>query len=668
MPDNLTFGGINVQFNNRAKRLIEANIQGLMVDRRLWESKVSRTALYSPILEDILTQEGVPLDFKYLAVQESSLMPDAVSIVGEVGFWQFKRETTSEMGLIVDELVDERKNIVSSTRAAARLLKRSNLHLNNWVSTLYTYYSGIDGTNRAIPRRWSYAKEVMIGGRADQYVLNFFAHKIAIEAAQQSYSDSTVLLEYRNSGGRTLESIAREFALDPAELYRYNRWLDTDKIPDDRYSVLLPVPASQQEAVQQKLSRNMPPPAPANFTTGDIGFPVLRKVSISSKRSNDPSYYEINGLPGVQARMDDGAADLAKAAKTSLSSFLKYNDLDAPGPLTPGVVYYLAKKDKAAVVPFHVVRAGETIWSISQLYGVRSSQLMKYNRINNSNQRLQIGRLMWLMKQRPEDMPVEIVSRPPLSDEIPADSSGAVSEVDSSALKVPDSLNRSPQSIKNDSVAARSATPVALADQVEDSTMSQPTYQIPLTVVNQLEEVNALLKDLMSSDEEIKMLIVVISKTKELPAPVAVPKSTPITVIRAAEPDLPSLAKSGGFVAIDSSDSPKYHIVKFGQTYFSIAQLYDVEVNDLLAWNRLTTRNMLEVGQRLIVSPVPNSFRDPVRDPVAEKQYLLHKVRPGETLFRISQIYKADMGEIKRLNNMSNNIVILGETMKIPKN
>ena len=346
VPDHLIFGGINVHFNKRAKRLIEANIQGLMIDRRLWESKVNRTALYSPILEDILTQEGVPLDFKYLAVQESSLMADAVSIVAEVGFWQFKRETAAEMGLIMNKQVDERKNIVASTHAAARLLKRSNSHFNNWFSTLYTYYSGIDVNNRNIPKSWSYAKEVMVNGRMDQYILNFFAHKIAIEAAQQSYSDTTVLLQYPDAGGRTLESIASEFTLDPVELRQYNRWLEADKIPDDGYTVMLPVPFNRKEVILQKLSSKMAPPVPANFVVEDIGFPVLRKVSISSKRSNDPTYYEINGLPGVQARLDDDAAALAKAAKVSLSGFLKYNDLDSPGPLTPGAVYYLAKKNR----------------------------------------------------------------------------------------------------------------------------------------------------------------------------------------------------------------------------------------------------------------------------------------------------------------------------------
>ncbi|GHB60324.1 hypothetical protein GCM10007390_12570 [Persicitalea jodogahamensis] len=636
----------------------------------MWESKVNRTALYSPILEDILAQEGIPLDFKYLAVQESSLMADAVSIVAEVGFWQFKRETAAELGLMVNKQVDERKNIVSSTHAAARLLKRSNSHFNNWFSTLYTYYSGVDVNKSTIPKRWSYAKEVVVNGRMEPYVLSFFAHKIAMEAAQQTSSDTIVLLEYQNSGGRTLESIASELALDLVELRQYNRWLETAKIPDEGYPVLLPVPASRKEAVQQKLSRNTQPSEPANLPVEDIGFPVLRKVSISSKRSNEPTYYEINGLPGAQARLDDGAADLAKAAKISVSSFLKYNDLDAPGPLTPGVVYYLAKKNKAAVIPFHVVRAGETIWSISQLYGVRASQLLKYNRINTINQRLQIGRLMWLMKQRPEDMPVEIISRPFLLDETSTDSSGTIAKIDSSALNSPKNPISSPQSMDIDSNDTASAAPGALTNQVEDLEASRPTYKVPLTVVNEMEEVNALLKDLMSADEEIKMLIVVISKMKEPTSSVAVPEPTPITVIRTAEPNLPSLTQAGGAAApMDSVESPEYHTVEFGQTYFSIAQLYDVEVKDLLAWNHLTTRNLLEVGQRLIVSPVPDSFRAPVSREVASKdQYLLHKVRPGETLFRISQIYKADMAKIKQLNNMSDNIVILGETMKIPKN
>ncbi len=115
-------------------------------------------------------------------------------------------------------------------------------------------------------------------------------------------------------------------------------------------------------------------------------------------------------LPGIEARAGDQPATLAKAAKLSTSRFLKYNDLDSRDALEPGEVYYLAKKNKKGIVPFHTVREGETIRKISQIYGIRTKELMKYNRIMNRNLRLQTGRVMWLMKKRPANKPVEIIN------------------------------------------------------------------------------------------------------------------------------------------------------------------------------------------------------------------------------------------------------------------
>ena len=87
--------------------------------------------LYFPIIENIFKEEGVPDDFKYLSLQESGLISDAVSTSNAVGFWQFKDFTAREVGLRVDKQIDERKNIVSSTRGAAVYLKRNNFLMNN---------------------------------------------------------------------------------------------------------------------------------------------------------------------------------------------------------------------------------------------------------------------------------------------------------------------------------------------------------------------------------------------------------------------------------------------------------------------------------------------------------------------------------------------------------
>ncbi|MEO6685779.1 MAG: transglycosylase SLT domain-containing protein, partial [Dyadobacter sp.] len=115
IPASIMFGGITVKFDRSAQNLIEEDIKSLMSNKKFWEEKMDRAILYFPIVESILMDEEVPIDFKYLAVQESSFKPDVVSSSNAVGFWQFKPETAQELNLRVDKDVDERKNISSST-------------------------------------------------------------------------------------------------------------------------------------------------------------------------------------------------------------------------------------------------------------------------------------------------------------------------------------------------------------------------------------------------------------------------------------------------------------------------------------------------------------------------------------------------------------------------
>ena len=75
-------------------------------------------------MEPILEKNGIPEDFKYLAVIESRLNPQAQSPAGAVGVWQFLKGTGKENGLEINNEVDERYHIEKSTEAAAAYLKK----------------------------------------------------------------------------------------------------------------------------------------------------------------------------------------------------------------------------------------------------------------------------------------------------------------------------------------------------------------------------------------------------------------------------------------------------------------------------------------------------------------------------------------------------------------
>ena len=143
VPETTEFAGVTVNISKDAQAIIQNDIKSLLNNRTYLNAKLDRVALYFPVVETMLAAEGIPDDFKYLCIQESGLLPDAVSKSNAVGFWQFKKETALDFGLRADEQIDERKNIHASTRAACLYLKRNFQVLNNWISTLNSYRTGL---------------------------------------------------------------------------------------------------------------------------------------------------------------------------------------------------------------------------------------------------------------------------------------------------------------------------------------------------------------------------------------------------------------------------------------------------------------------------------------------------------------------------------------------
>ncbi len=103
---------------------------------------IKKANRYFPIIEPILKANGVPDDFKYLAVIESNLNHRAVSSAKAAGLWQFMPKTAPNYGLEVSPEVDERYSIEKSTEAACRYLKEAYQKYGNWTSVALSYNAG----------------------------------------------------------------------------------------------------------------------------------------------------------------------------------------------------------------------------------------------------------------------------------------------------------------------------------------------------------------------------------------------------------------------------------------------------------------------------------------------------------------------------------------------
>ena len=147
---------------------------------------VRRANRYFPIIEPILKREGVPDDFKYLAVIESSLNPLAYSPAKAAGMWQFLASTGKEYGLEVSEEVDERYHVEKATVAACRYLKDARERLGSWVNAAAAYNAGLNRiSGEQEKQRVESALDMRLVSETSRYVFRIMAAKAFLEDPQR---------------------------------------------------------------------------------------------------------------------------------------------------------------------------------------------------------------------------------------------------------------------------------------------------------------------------------------------------------------------------------------------------------------------------------------------------------------------------------------------------
>ncbi len=120
--------------------------------RRSVSYMLGASNFYMPIFEDALMAYDVPLELKYLPVIESALNPKATSRVGAAGLWQFMPSTGKQYGLEINSLVDERRDPVKSSYAAARYLRDLYKIYGDWSLVIAAYNCGPENVRKAIQR------------------------------------------------------------------------------------------------------------------------------------------------------------------------------------------------------------------------------------------------------------------------------------------------------------------------------------------------------------------------------------------------------------------------------------------------------------------------------------------------------------------------------------
>lgn len=146
-----------------------------------WQSNalllMKRAHKYFPIMEPILAKNGIPDDFKYLAVAESGLQ-NVVSPAGATGFWQIMRATGKEYGLEVNSNVDERYHVEKSTQVACDYLNKWKKRFGSWTLTAAAYNAGPGGIKKYMNiQKVDDYYDLLLGEETGRYLFRIMAIK-----------------------------------------------------------------------------------------------------------------------------------------------------------------------------------------------------------------------------------------------------------------------------------------------------------------------------------------------------------------------------------------------------------------------------------------------------------------------------------------------------------
>jgi membrane-bound lytic murein transglycosylase D len=611
VPNTIEFAGMKLKLSESARFEIQKDVDALHSSRKYFDIKLDRVNLYFPIIERIFKEENLPEDFKYLVIQESALISDAVSSANAVGFWQFKDFTGREVGLRIDNLVDERLNIVSATQGAAKYLSRHNFYFDNWIYSLLAYNTGRGGAQRFVKKDLFGVRTMDIDQHTHWYVKKFLAHKIAFESEiGNDHSEGLKLIEYEKGTGKNLDKIAKELGADSELLNQYNKWLLKGDVPDDKtYMVLVPtfgkikdVKSDDPQIADGKNQKVSSYPTKKTYPT--IGDRLDGKVNKMLIR--------LNGIPAIMAQEGDDLAKLAVKANIKLKKLARINEVNPDAKVSAGEFYYIKTKSNKGDIYNYVVQDKEDLWDISQKFGMKVSKLAKYNRME-VNERPKRGRVLWLRSTQPADEPIEY-----------------------------EEVYVAPSIVEKKAVTKPTAKPEVKVQPTNTKPEATPQKNVAVTKPSNIDTAlvtKAPFKKAVQPPEKLVKAEVVTNPEKSI---------------------------------IKAEDKPKetstIHVVQTGETLYGISKKYGVSVADIKEWNKLES-DVVKLDQQLVVTTDAGisilETQPSVQELPKKEVVTFHEVQPGETLYGISRKYNIPIDKLMQLNDKSNFVISVGEKLKV---
>lgn len=327
----------NIAYNPALEKVIKSYLKHR---RRYYPSLMAKAAYYFPMFERYLDQYDIPLEMKYLAIVESALNPRAKSRVGATGLWQFMYQTGRQYDLKISSYVDERQDPVKATIAACEYLSDLYRIFGDWDLALAAYNSGPGNVSKAIRRSGGYKNywniRPFLPRETAGYVPAFYATMYLFEYAEE-----------HNLVGDAPK--IRHFATDSIQIKR--------TVSFDQVAEIIDVDAEMLAFLNPSYKLDIVP-----FVKGRDYKLVLPKASTGGFLASEDQLY---------ALADDDDAKREKPLP-------KYFEMDQR-------IRYR-------------VRNGDYLGKIAKRYGVRVSDIKKWNRLRNN--RLKIGQRLTIYPKR----------------------------------------------------------------------------------------------------------------------------------------------------------------------------------------------------------------------------------------------------------------------------
>jgi len=345
--------------------------------RRIMEEGLRRSGKYLKIFRETFEEEGIPLDLAYVAHVESLFNPRARSRARAIGLWQFMAGTARLYQLRQDWWIDERHDVLKSTRAAARYMKTLYETFNDWHLVLAAYNVGPGRIERILRRNgqmdyWTMAERRLLPRETINHVPSILAALIIFKNPERYGFDvvperplefDLVPLEFQVD----LKVVAETAGTTLEELRDLNPELKWRITPSDPNGYALKVPVGKGEHVRAKLAE-LPADQRLQFEHHRVKKGETLSAIARRYRTSVEAIAQVNGLKRVnRLQINQDLIIPAAGWRDEGRAFAAKTTVKAPPRSTSR----------------HVVRRGDTLSSIAQRYGVSVRDLLRWNNLRH---------------------------------------------------------------------------------------------------------------------------------------------------------------------------------------------------------------------------------------------------------------------------------------------